>query len=163
MDTHRIRILEFLGSVHSCLPHLAIPSIVRISWSICVQDFQNMDVVRRRQKRHAPLCQWFTRQVWRRCSYRYVRIIWYQVMSLIPHPSGPNELSFRSAELVEPVLANKELRKGPCKYRYLLSCRHYGRQDLVHTLKYFASYCLLGGLKVFITTSVTSPRFEPWI
>ena len=46
-------------------------------------------------------------------------------MSLIPHPSGPNELSFRSAELVEPVLANKELRKGPCKYRYLLSCRHW--------------------------------------
>lgn len=28
---------------------------------------------------------------------------------------GPNELSFRHEDLINPILANKELRKGPCK------------------------------------------------
>ena len=37
------------------------------------------------------------------------------LLECLPWPPGPNELSFRDKDMVQPILSNKGVQKGPCE------------------------------------------------
>lgn len=118
---------SILGSyprLHRSLSTFTIPSSRQVPRPFAMQDLEGMDGVCSCTGWHAPVRQWTTRTIWRCRSHRWGFMILLFTLPLMkchayPH-IGPNELSFRHKDLVEPILANKELHKGPCKSWILL-------------------------------------------